>query len=250
MEAIAGKNEIIKQLREKILSMEGFSTGADNRQIDFGLGSMNAAFPRGVFPVGAIHDFSSPDDACAAASNGFIANLLGTLLQKGGLCLWIAVGRKVFPPALKAFGIEPHRIVFVDLKLKKDALWVVEQALKCREVAAVVAELRDVSFAESRRLQLAIESSRVTGFLHRRQPLFENTLACAARWRISPLPSRADTGLPGVGFPRVRVELEKIRSGRPGVWEFEWQNGKFRVVPVQKPARVPSRPDSKKRTYA
>ncbi len=230
--------------------MEGFSSGPDSRQLDFGLGPMNPSFPGGTFPVGAIHEFISPTEAHAASANGFLAGLLSTLMKKGGICLWIGVGRKLFPPALKFYGIEPHRVVFVDVKLKKDGLWVMEQALKCTALAAVVAELREVSFAESRRLQLAVESSRVTGFLHRLQPRSQSTLACVSRWKISPLPSQNTRGLPGVGAPRVEVELEKIRNGRPGIWQFEWQNGSFRALPTRRQASLPSASTTKERNYA
>src|SRR5690606_18931399 len=101
----------------------------------------------------------------------------------GGFCLWVSTGRSLFPPALAFFGIEPQHIIFIDVKRDKDALWVMEQGLKCKALAAVVAELQEVSFAQSQRLQLAVEKSRVTGFLHRRRPRRENTLACVSRFR-------------------------------------------------------------------
>ncbi|MCK3684876.1 hypothetical protein [Maribellus sp. YY47] len=248
MEAITGKNEMIRQLREKILSMEGFNVGDDSRRLDFGLGAMNAAFPGGIFPVGAIHEFSSPDETCAAAANGFLSVLLGTLMKKGGICLWVSFNRKLFPPALKFLGIEPHRVIFIDVRRPKEVLWVMEQALKNKALSAVVAELRDVNFAESRRLQLAVEDSKVTGFLHRRQPRMENALACVARWKITPLPSSANDGLPGVGFPRWQVELVKIRNGRPGIWQFEWKNEK--LYSVQQSTALSAKSVKKQRKYA
>ncbi|MGD9929324.1 MAG: ImuA family protein [Mangrovibacterium sp.] len=230
MSELADKKEIIRQLKEKILSLEGFGTGPDSHLLDFGLGPMNAAFPGGAFPVGAIHEFISPTEACAAAANGFLAGLLSTLMKKGGICLWVSTGHKLFPSALKFFGVEPHRVIFIDVRREKDALWVMEQGLKCNALAAVVAEIGNISFAESRRLQLAVETSKVTGFLHRQQPRIENTLACVSRWKIRPLASRSG-GLPGVGFPCLEVELVKIRNGRPGVWQFEWKNGALKVLP-------------------
>ena len=40
-----------------------------------------------------------------------------------------------------------------------------EEALKCNRITAVLGEIKEISFKESRRLQLAAEQSRVTGFL-------------------------------------------------------------------------------------
>lgn len=249
MRELADKKEIIKQLKEKILSMEGFCTGEDSRLFDFGLGSMSAAFPGGTFPVGAIHELISSSETCAAAANGFMAGLLRTLMKQEGFCLWISVGHKLFPPALKFFGIEPHRVIFVDVRRDKEGLWVMEQGLKCNALAAVVAEISNISFAESRRLQLAVETSKVTGFIHRLHPRTENTLACVSRWKIRPLLSRTD-GLPGVGFPRLEVELVKIRNGRPGIWQFEWRNGSFRLLPDRNQVAVKPAVSPKQRHYA
>lgn len=249
MSDLAARKEILRKLKEKILSLEGFSVGDDNLRHDFGLDALNDAFPGGTFPVGMMHEFVSPTEACAAAANGFLAGLVGTLMKNDGVCLWISTGRKIFPPALKFFGIEPHRIIFIDVKREKDVLWATEQALKCKALAAVIAELRDISFAESRRLQLAVEASKVTGFLHRQQPRLVNTLACVSRWKIRPLPSLTN-GLPGVGFPGLEVELVKIRNGRLGVWQFGWKNGRFHIIPERsKRAERPSL-SQKERHYA
>jgi len=125
-----------------------------------------------------------------------------------------------------------------------------EQALKCTSLAAVVGELRNISFAESRRLQLAVGESRVTGFLHRHQPYTNNTLACVSRWKISPVASRLPDELPGVGFPRWEVELEKIRNGKPGVWQIGWRNGTFRHLPAQKQIVPDSEIAKRKKHYA
>jgi protein ImuA len=250
MKELGEKKEVIRQLREQIMTMEGFSSGMDGQQLDFGLGPMNPAFPGGAFPTGAIHEFVSPSEACAAASNGFMSGLLHILMKKGGICLWIGKGRKLFPPALKFFGIEPHRVIFIDVRRDKDALWVMEQALKCKALAAVVGELKNISFAESRRLQLAVEDSRVTGFVHRCHPGAMSTLACVSRWSIKPLPSRLEGKLPGVGFPRWEVALEKIRNGRPGIWQLEWRAGAFWHVATPSQAVSDSQSSKKEKHYA
>ncbi|MCW0484615.1 ImuA family protein [Gaoshiqia sediminis] len=249
MSELAEKIEIIRRLKETILSMEGFSTGPDSRLLDFGLGPMNAAFPGGAFPVGAIHELISPTEACAAAATGFLSGLLSVLMKKEGICLWVSAERKLFAPGLKFLGVEPHRIIFIGVKREKEALWVMEQGLKCNSLAAVVAEIRDISFAESRRLQLAVETSKVTGFLHRQHPRIENTLACVSRWKIRPLASRTGE-LPGVGFPCLEVELVKIRNGRPGVWQFEWKNGTFNLITERSRITVKLPELQKQRHYA
>lgn len=230
------KVEIIKNLREKILMMEGFkSTTLDAENADFGLNTMASAFPFGTFPTGAVHELISPSAACATATNGFVSGLLSTLMKNNSSCLWISTKRSLFPLGLTYFGIEPNRVIFVDVSTDKEALWVMEQALKCNALAAVVAELSgEVTFAQSQRLQLAVEESKVTGFLHRKRPRRENTLACVSRWKIRPASSCVDYSLPGVGLPIWDVQLEKIRNGKPGIWQIGWKEGSFISIQPQK----------------
>lgn len=228
------KKEIIKKLQEKILSLEGFkSTTTDLHREDFGLQAMEKAFPGHTFPKGTIHEFISQTAASATSANGFVSSILSILMNNGLPCLWVSTKRSLFPTGLGYFGIEPHRIIFIDVKKDKEALWVMEQALKCNALSAVVAELGEVSFTESQRLQLAVEKSQVTGFLHRRKPRRENTLACTARWRIIPVASQIEDNLPGVGFPVWEVNLEKIRGGRPGKWILGWRGNKFTSITSQ-----------------
>jgi protein ImuA len=191
---------------------------------------MDDAFPDRTFPTGAVHEFISHEIENAATTNGFISGLLGRLMKQGGPIVWISTRRCIYPPALKGFGIEPERVIFIDLAKAKEALWAVEEALKCDALSAVVGEINELSFTESRRLQLAVEQSKVTGFVHRYKPRSENNVACVTRWKISPLVSKTEDGLPGLGFPRWNVQLLKIRNGRPASWEIEWSEGRFQYV--------------------
>ena len=112
-----------------------------------------------------------------------------------------------------------------------------EEALKYDGLSAVVGEMQELDFTASRRLQLAVEKSRVTGFILRRNPKHINTTACVARWKITSLATEQSDDLPGVGFPKWTIELLKIRNGRPGKWEVSFIGGKLRHT-VQKPAII------------
>jgi protein ImuA len=148
-------------------------------------------------------------------------------MQKKGVSIWISTSQCIFPPALVSFGIEPDKIVFINVRSEKDKLWAMEEALKYNGLSAVVGEMQEISFTASRRLQLAVEQSRVTGFIIRNNPKNLAT-ACVTRWRIKPIPSLPADELPGVGFPRWNVELLKVRNGKPGTWQLEWADGRFR----------------------
>lgn len=202
--------------------MQGFKATLSGEAVDMGLGPVAGAFPDRRFPTGAVHELLSDTAEQAAATCGFMAGLLSHLMQQEGACIWITASPMIFPPALQAFGILPERLIFITLQKEKEVLWAMEEALKCEGLAAVVGELKELDFTASRRLQLAVSQSRVTGFVWRHQPRQVQPTACVSRWRITPLASETENGWPGVGWSRWQVSLLKIRNGKPGSWPVEW----------------------------
>ena len=220
------KAHIISALQSDILRLQGFKPVSGTHG-DIGLGWMNHSFPNKTFPVGVVHEFISPGLEDNAATVGFISGLLSGLMADKGTVLWISASRTLFPPALKLFGVQPDRFICVDLNHEKDVLWALEEGLNCGAPNAVVCELKNLSFTESRRLQLAVEHSHVTGFIIRTKSRNLSTTACVSRWQITSLPGQIIDDLPGVGYPKWRVELLRMRNGKAGVWEIVWKEGRF-----------------------
>lgn len=225
------KRELIEKLQRNILQWEGYRPPAIGTRGTLGLGPVEAAFPNGIFPQHAVHELVCADAEQAAASGGLVTGILSLLMQKGGVCVWIGRERRLFAPALAAFGVAPHQVIFISLHKDKDTLWVMEEALKCSGLTAVVCELREMDFKQSQRFQLAVENSRVTGFVLRNARAKLSSTACVARWQVKPLPSIEMNGLPGLGFLRWQVDLLKVRNGHTGSWILEWQDGRF--VPAE-----------------
>jgi len=223
---VTSKADIIARLRRDLLPLQGFKpVGGTNENV--GLGQINNCFPNSSFPIGAMHEFISADAEHSTATAGFIAAVVGKLMRNGGASLWIGSSRTVFPPALKFFDIDPEKIIFIDLKREKDVMWAMDEALKCDNLVAVVGELQELSFTASRRFQLAVEQSRVTGFILRCNSRNPNITACVSRWKVTSLPCLLNDDIPGVSFPRWNVELLKIRNGKPGSWQIEWIDNRF-----------------------
>lgn len=230
----AADKSVIEELQRQILKLQGNQPPSGQEQ-SLGLGPIEHAFPGKVFPRAAIHELISVNPESAACTNGFLSVMLRSLMQHNGSCLWISTRRTIFPPALKTFGIEPDRILFVDVNTVKDALWAMEEALKCNALNAVVGEFTALTFDESRRLQLAVEQSKVTGFIHRFKPKVENTVACVSRWKVTPHFSELPDALPGMGFPRWNIDLLKVRNGKPASWQVKWSpQGGLEYISVDK----------------
>ncbi len=231
--------DLIAKLQNDILLLQGFKPASNGNQ-QLGLGQIESVFPNAVFPTGAIHEFICTKNEDTAATQGFLTGILKMLmLEEDGYCLYISKNRNLFPTALQAYGVQPHHIIFVDLERERDILWAMEEGLKCKQLTAVIAELREITFAQSRRLQLTVAQSQVTGFLLRTSSAKITPTACVARWKITPLESEQKEGLPGLGFPKWQVELLRVKNGNPGIWQIEWAADRFTfptataVVPVQ-----------------
>jgi protein ImuA len=229
------REDIIMRLRKDVL-FQRFSTPKNKHASSLNIPPLTSAFHFNLFPTGAVHEFICNDKASAAASTGFLSGLLNSLMKNKGTAIWISPVQHLFPPAFVQYGISPHHIIFIQLCNQKDILFAMEEALKCEGLSAVIADVKYLNFKQSRRLQLACEQSKVTGFILCHNPNVLNTTACVARWKITPSPSIKDENMPGVGFPSWHIQLLKVKNGKPGSWVFSWQSNRFIHIPEQAPS--------------
>ena len=221
---MASKTDIIARLQREIMPLQGYKPRLQPA-MDQGLGNLAKAFPGRQFPLGAIHEYHCKDMTDLSVTSGFIAGLLSACHLQESPIVWITASRHMYPPALAAFGIRPEQVIFVVLKGEKERLWAIEEALKCDALQAVVAETRSLSFTHSRRYQLAVERSGVTGFLIRDD--LPGATTSIAKWRVRSRPSIPIDHLPGVGYPCWDVDLWKVRNGQTGNWQLAWDGHHF-----------------------
>ena len=219
------KKEVLLQLKKDIL-LQRFSMPKSNRLAASTLQPFASAFPFNQFPLGCMHEFICSTPESFSSSSAFVCGVLSSLKQKGNI-IWISPSQNMFPPSFTAFGIAPHHIIFIHIDKPKDILFATEEALRCEGISAVITDIRDLSFKQSRRLQLATEQSRVTGFVLRNHPKSINTTACVSRWNITPSISTSFQNIPGIGFPSWNVQLQKVRNGKPQSWMITWHAGQF-----------------------
>lgn len=212
------------------LGQLGYSHNPMHGTLPFGVEAIDAVLPEGGIAFGAFHEVTEGDSGethCAAATL-FAA---GILARMQGQVLWCRRYNDLFAPALAQAGLLMHRIIFVDARDEKTLLACVEEGLRHGGVTAVVGEISKLSMTASRRLQLAAETSGVTGIAIRRfwrtqdaEELKQPT-AARTRWRVSALPS-APLPVQGIGRGRWMVELLRCRSGRTAQFEVEACNEK------------------------
>jgi protein ImuA len=217
-------NPVVENFRQQISSLE-------ERQRRFSstisiADAIDSWLPHGGVSAGCIHEVKGTSLANAIA---FSAVLSSRLAGEHGNVLYIAPDRSLHPLGLLPFGVKLERLLYVCSRRHQDLAWAVMEALRCPQVSSVIALLGGLDLTESRRLQLAAESSGATGFL-----LGHATSAPIAspitRWKIS-----SATGKAGQRFehPLWALDLLYCRGGRPGKWILEWRDQKLRTIPVQ-----------------
>jgi protein ImuA len=169
-----------------------------------GLPSLDAALGGG-FAGAAVHELVTATEGAAAHTVA-----LRAAARAAGENRWVffidAAG-DLYPPGVAQFGVPLGRLVIVRPAYPADALWVCEQTLRCRAVAAVILPLRTIDARASRRLQLAAETGGGLGLLIRQDERGGHTFA-ASRLRLEPLLGDADAR-------RMLVTVLKLRESRP-----------------------------------
>ncbi len=132
------------------------------------------------------------------------------------------------------------RIVHVRAEKTEDALFAIEEGLRCRELAFVIGEIvgnpKALDFTASRRLTLASEKHGVPLFLVRLDAVRDLSSA-RMRWEVSSAPSPAPRwNGQAPGAPRWRAELFRARMHAPGEWVLGEEQGRLITDRVQRKA--------------
>lgn len=122
------------------------------------------------------------------------------------------------PPELR------HRLIHVEAKSPEDALFALEEGLRCRDLAFVLGEIagnpRGLNFTASRRLSLAAEKHGVPLWLVRLDAQADLSSA-RMRWKVVSAPSappRWNRAAPGRST--WQAELFRARTHPPGEWSL------------------------------
>ncbi|WP_285710338.1 recA-like protein [Erythrobacter oryzae] len=127
-----------------------------------------------------------------------------------------------------------HRLIHVAAATPEDALFALEEGLKCRDLACVIGEIagnpKALSFTASRRLSLTAEKHGVRLWLVRLDAAPDLSSA-RMRWQARAAPSapaRWDAAAPGPAT--WQAELFRARTHAPGQWSLSDDAGTLRLA--------------------
>ncbi len=173
--------------------------------------ALDASLPGGGWPEGHLVELLQAR-AEAHVWQLVLPALASRVRHKPGPVVLVGAPHQPFGPSLAAQGLPAERLLCVQADKPAARLWAAEQALRCAEVAAVLAWLPQARSPELRRLHLAAHQQRRLLFVMR---------GLNARHEASPA--------------RLRLQLD-------GVDELRVHILKRRGPPLQEPLLLPARP--------
>ncbi|WP_295810385.1 inducible mutagenesis protein A [uncultured Nitratireductor sp.] len=262
---------VLEALRRRIATQERLIP-TPRPSLKLGLEALDAALPGSGLKTGALHEILPATHGDVAAGLGFGICLLARLVrQRPGPILWAAPTHlensqgALYPPGLAALGLDPNRLIRIEVRKPIDVLWALEEGLSHAPLAAAVGILPDnaraYDFAASRRLGLRAARQGVTAFVMRGRQASAETTAAETRWSVASLPAVTHfSGRSGPGAPRWRLALLKCRQGisrrSSKGWDVEWDHEtlSFRLsAPLADRTAAPTRArtqDTGQRTWA
>ncbi len=239
---------MIAQLRQRLQALQGATKiGNGSGVLPFGIAAIDTMLGGGLMR-GALHEIAASAEAHSAAATGFVLGLSGlaALGTPSSRLFWIAEEMARIESGgphgagLDAFGLAPERLVTVSVTHRRDLLWGMEEALRCRAVGVVIGEMRAGKIDEIavRRLSLAAGESGALALLLRAAPPGDSSTA-ATRWIVGAATSAIAHGR---GAPRFAAHLVRNRRGPVGSWILEWSDSDERFIlathaqPVAAPA--------------
>ena len=224
----------VAALRDRIAKIERRGGRSKRPTLPIGVAEIEAHLPDAGLACGTLHEVFAQHNGDRPGALGFAFSVMASALaQRHGHAFFIASYRALrdfgrpFANGLRQLGVDPARLVMVEARSAKDALWALEEVLRSstQPAFALGAIDGDVDLTASRRLNLAAEAHATPLMVVRSAKTGTN--AAATRWVSSALPAARDYA-GAFAHPRWRMTLERCRNGRPGCWPIEWTHDTYR----------------------
>jgi protein ImuA len=229
-------SETLHALRRTVADLTAGVPGEDGRLVSFGIASLDQALAGGL-ACGALHEIGPAAPLQDGAVAGFAMALAARALGGRGQAVWIQPDFTVteagalYGPGLDLMGLPMERLVILRVPRQRDALWAMEEALKCRAVGAVVAEVarEAADLTATRRLALAAREGGGFGLiLHPNvtpdsQSFCRHPTTATTRWEVASARGERDR-FGGLGPTTFALSLVKNRRGRTGLWRLSWDH--------------------------
>jgi len=175
------------------------------RTVSTGIATLDDMLPDQGLPRSTLSEWIAAERGSGVA---MLALRAGGQAQREGPLIVVDSERTFYAPAFRAAGVRIDETILVRPESRNEALWAVEQSLRCSGVGAVLCRVDRLRTQEFRRLQLAAEAGTAIGILirpaaARRQPGWADV-----RLLVTPVPSGSQSF-----FRRMEVRCIYAKGG-------------------------------------
>src|SRR5579862_3177112 len=230
--------ETLQALRRTVMELTANLPEEDGRCVSLGVPSLDQALSGGL-ACGALHEIG-PAPLHEGAAAGFAMALMARTLREGGRAVWIQPdftaieSGALYGPGIDLMRLSTERLVILRVPRPRDALWAMEEALRCRAAGAVVAEIacHEADLTATRRLALAAREGGGLGLLLHpnagangtgSEAFRHHPSTATTRWEVASARGQRDR-FGGLGPTTFALSLVKNRRGRIGQWRLSWDH--------------------------
>lgn len=199
---------LINHFREAIARWQSTRNSLGEGVVSTGCPPWDALLPGGGLRRGSLVEWLADGDGTGRQTLSL--HVARQACQDGGIVIVLDPERNLFPPAVFHSGIPPEALLVVQPSNPAEHLWALEQSLRCRAVAAVLAGLDKLDPLVFRRLQVAAEQGGTLGLLFRPEGVRHEPTWAEVRFWVEPRPG----GL--AARRRVQIEVLRLRGGSAG----------------------------------
>jgi protein ImuA len=233
----ARSNEVARRLAVlslQLTQLERHPGALAQTCLPLGVPEIHAHLPMPGLAGGVLHEIAGATHGDRPAAFGFAVSLMAMAgHQRSGPAFLVATRRALshfgrpYGHGLAQVGLDPGRLILIETRSDKDALWALEEVLRSDARPSVAAGAVEalLGLTESRRLNLAAARFGTPLFVLG-APGRTGTSAAATRWRIASALAGRDR-FRALERPRWHIALERCRHGRPGTWLIEWDHAAY-----------------------
>ena len=200
--------ETLRALRQLCRGTASRTQSDERPRLSMGIPSLDALLPHRGLECGSLVEWLVPVEGSGAS----ILALQGVRATLDRQQVWAVVDPtgEFHAPAVQGWGISLESLLLLRTSSVPDAMWTVEQCLRCPAVGITWFHAEHLPDRVVQRWKIATESGNGLGVLFRPVTAARQASWADVRWRVQPRPALTNEG------HRVRVELMSCRGAFAG----------------------------------
>ncbi len=212
--------ETVERLRKELRQWERPQTEhLPDDVTSTGVAVLDGFLPDSGIGAGELVEWQS-GRGCGAVSLAMLQLRAVLAARSVGMAVVIDPAKTFSPAAAALWGLDLDRLIIVRPRSANQAVWVMEQCLRCSGVVGVCGRLGGISDTSARRLKLAARTGGGVGLFLRDEMTHRQPASSWSdiRWHVEPVAvsSGQNDRQDVIAGRRLRVELVSCRTGRAG----------------------------------